>query len=84
MKNPFSKDAQGKMHLKRNAFPHSYQNLFTTEFGRITPTFCKEVIPGDTVHIKKGTSIAIQAMPTVFPLQTRVRVSLSFYYSQLS
>lgn len=78
MKNPFSPDAGGELNLKRNAFDHSHQNLFSTDFGRLTPCLCHEVIPGDSVRIKP--TLAIQGMPTVFPLQTRLRASVEFYY----
>lgn len=80
MKNLFSVDSEPTPNLPRNAVPLSFQNLFTTEFGRITPVFCKEVLPGDSFQI--DGSIAIQGMPTVFPVQTRIRASLSFFYSR--
>lgn len=80
MKNPFSPANQGEMNLKRNAYDHSRTSLFSTEFGRLDPAFIQEVIPGDSFEI--DGSLAIQGMPTVFPLQTRVRASVEFYYSR--
>lgn len=78
MINPFSKDAAGEMNLKRNEYDLSRSSLFTTEWGRLDPIFSQEVIPGTT--IKLDSSVAIQGMPTVFPLQTKVRCSMEFYY----
>lgn len=78
MKNPFSPANQGEMNLKRNAYDLSNSSIFSTEFGRLTPSFLQEVIPGDSFQI--DGSLAIQGMPTVFPLQTRCRASVEFYY----
>lgn len=77
MKNPFA-PAAGDFTLPRNAVDLSFQNLFTTEFGRITPILCQEVIPGDSFKI--SSAVALQAMPTVFPVQTKVRCSVSYFY----
>lgn len=79
MKNPFAPD-DSDFSLPRNATDQSFQNVFTTEFGRITPILCQEVMPGDSFKISSST--AIQAMPTVFPVQTKVRVSVSYFYGR--
>lgn len=78
MQNPFSPKNQGEANLKRNSYDLSFDNLFTTDFGRETPVLSQEVIPGDTIRFTP--SISIQGMPTVFPVQTRIRASMSFYY----
>lgn len=79
-KNPFSPQNQGEMKLKRNQFDMSRRSVYTSEFGRLDPNFCLEVIPGDSITI--DPTLAIQAMPTVFPVQTKVRVQQMFFYSR--
>lgn len=79
--NPFNPREQGEMNLKRNAYDLSRTNLFTSHWGRVTPCFLQEVIPGDSFQLD-NLSLAVQGMPTVFPLQTRVRVSVEFYYGR--
>ncbi len=66
---------------QRNNFDLSFDNNFTTGFGKIVPLLCKEVNPGDTFRIK--SSIGLRALPLAFPLQTPVRVQVSFFYQRL-
>lgn len=77
-KNPFAPHDARSNPPKRNAFDLSKQSFNTTEFGKILPILCQEVIAGDSFEI--DSSVACRAMPTVFPLQTRIRASLSYFY----
>ena len=62
----------------RNTFDLSFQNNLTTKFGVLKPVYCQEVIPGDT--IKNKPTMAMRFMPQVFPVQTRMRAHLHFFY----
>lgn len=78
--NPFAPSEQDAMKLKRTAYDHSHRRLQSTEWGRIDPCLIKEVIPGETVEI--DSSVTVQGMPTVFPLQNPVKVSVSYFYGR--
>lgn len=62
----------------RNSFDLSFSNNFSTKFGTLTPVLCKEVIPGDTFKI--DSAFGLNLMPMVFPVQTRMRARLHFFY----
>lgn len=62
----------------RNVFDLSYANQLSTHFGKLTPVFCKEVLPGDSFKIDPNFSLRF--LPQVFPVQTRQRVSIKYYY----
>ena len=64
--------------VKRNSFDLSFQNNLTMKFGALYPVFCKEVIPGDTFKITP--TFALEFLPMVFPVQTRMRANLHFFY----
>lgn len=78
MKNPFSPDAQGVMKLNRNVYDLGRNSVFTTDFFKLYPFFLQEVIPGDSVQL--DAQVGIRGMPTVFPVQTRCRISMEYYY----
>lgn len=63
---------------KRNVFDLSFQNNLTTKIGQLTPCFCKEVIPGDSFSI--DPTFALRFQPLYFPVQTRMKASLHFFY----
>lgn len=62
----------------RNTFDLSFQNNLTMEFGKLYPVFCKEVIPGDSFRITP--TFALRMLPLVFPVQTRIKANLHFFY----
>lgn len=64
--------------VKRNTFDLSFQNNLTMQFGKLYPVFVQEVIPGDSFKIKP--TFALEFMPMVFPVQTRMRANLHFFY----
>lgn len=63
---------------KRNTFDLSYSNNLTAKIGKLIPVMCKEVVPGDTFHITPD--FGLRFMPTIFPIQTRLRADLHFFY----
>ncbi|WGL30895.1 major capsid protein [Dipodfec virus UOA04_Rod_495] len=78
MSNPFGKDGGPVKSVPRNAFDLSFQNNLTCEFGGLYPVLCKEVIPGDSFKI--DTTFGLRFMPTAFPLQTRIRAHIHYFY----
>lgn len=77
-KNVFSKNGGSVRKLKRNAFDLSKTTIFSTDIGVLRPVYCKEVIPGDSVQI--DASLLLQSFPTVFPIQTRIRADVHYFY----
>lgn len=75
--NPF-KSKPPVQQPDRNAFDLSFANNITMKFGKLYPVFCKEVIPGDTWRIRP--TFGLRFMPMVFPVQTRMRADLHFFY----
>lgn len=78
MKSVFSEDDRSTVEVKRNPFDLSFQNNLTMNFGKLYPVFCKEVIPGDGFKI--DAKFALNMMPMVFPVQTKLQARLDFYY----
>ena len=59
---------------KRNTFDLSFRNNLSMKIGKIYPVMCREVIPGDTFHIK--SSFGLSLMPMAFPIQTSIFTSI--------
>lgn len=78
MSQVFGKNAQPKVEIDRNSFDLSFQNNLTMQLGKIYPVMCKEVLPGDTFKIKP--SFGLRFMPMAFPIQTKMRADLHFFY----
>lgn len=78
MKSPFSKESQYEPEVKRNAFDLSHQNNLTMKMGLLYPCLCQEVLPGDTFEI--DTAFGIRMLPLLFPIQTKIRVDLHYFY----
>lgn len=78
MKSVFSEDDHSKVDVKRNPFDLSFQNNLTMNFGKLYPVFCKEVVPGDGFKI--DAKFALNLLPMVFPVQTKMQARLDFYY----
>lgn len=74
----FSKNNEPVHKVPRNTFDGSFSNSGTYQFGKIYPVFCKEVLPGDTFTI--DTTFGLRFMPTAFPLQTRIRANIQYFY----
>lgn len=62
----------------RNTYDLSYANNLTLNFGNLTPVYRQRVYPGDGIKI--DPKFALRMLPQVFPVQTRQRASLKFYY----
>lgn len=76
-KNPF-KQTPPPNDVKRNAFDLSFTNNLTLKIGQLVPVMCKEVVPGDSFEI--DTNFGLRFMPTIFPVQTKMRADVHFFY----
>lgn len=76
-KNPFTQTPPPN-DVKRNTFDLSYSNNLSLKFGKLTPVMCKEVVPGDSFQI--DANFGLRLMPTIFPVQSRMRADLHFFY----
>ena len=76
-KNPF-KQTPPPNDVKRNAFDMSFTNNLTLKIGQLVPVMCKEVVPGDSFEI--DTNFGLRFMPTIFPVQTKMRADVHFFY----
>lgn len=78
MSSVFRKDDQYVDKPKRNTFDLSHQNNLTLKMGELVPVLCQEVLPGDSFKI--DPTFGLRYMPQVFPVQTRQRASIKYYY----
>lgn len=76
-KNPFTQTPPPN-DVKRNTFDLSFSNNLSLKFGKLTPVMCKEVVPGDSFQI--DANFGLRLMPTIFPVQSRMRADLHFFY----
>lgn len=74
----FSKDSTPKPKVSRNTFDMSFSNNLTMQFGKLYPTFVKEVLPNDTFKI--GCNYGLRFMPTAFPIQSKIKFRTQFFY----
>lgn len=75
--NPFKQQPPVE-DVKRNSFDLSFSNNLSLPIGKLVPVMCKEVIAGDSFEI--DASFGLRFMPTVFPIQNRIRADLHFFY----
>lgn len=78
MSGVFSRTNEVNNHPKRNTFPLSFQNNLSGKFGVLYPCLVQDVIPGFTFKAKP--TFALEFMPTAFPVQTRMRARMHFFY----
>lgn len=78
MRNPFQSAKDQNNDVKRNLYDLSFQNNATFKFGCLTPVFCQEVLPTDSFQIEP--TFALRFMPMTFPVQTRMKANLHFFY----
>lgn len=63
--------------VKINNFDWSHANNFTTAIGRLTPVFC-DLLPAHS-EFRVNPRFALQFMPMVFPIQTRMKARMSWF-----
>lgn len=74
----YSREDQPDEGRKRNSFDGSCQVNTTFNFGQLVPCLCREVIGGDSFRI--NAAFGLRFMPTAFPLQTKMKAKLDFFY----
>lgn len=78
MSSIFRKSDEVTVKPKRNTFDLSFQNNLTLKFGVGVPVLVQECLPGDSFKI--DPTFALRYLPQKFPVQTRQRASLKYYY----
>lgn len=63
---------------RRSNFDLSFDNKLTTDFGKLTPFMCLEVLPGDT--FKVSSELFARVAPMVAPIMSRVDVKTYFFF----
>ena len=77
MANIWNATLEPNNNVKQNTFDWTHVNNLTTQIGRITPIQC-ELVPAKTSFRVKPIP-ALQLMPMVFPIQTRMRASIAYF-----
>ena len=77
MANIWNATLEPNNNVKQNVFDWTHVNNLTTQIGRITPIQC-ELVPAKTSFRAKPIP-ALQLMPMVFPVQTRMRASIAYF-----
>lgn len=78
--NPFKQNKDFEQNPNRNSVDLSFTNNLTLNFGGLYPVMCKPVIPGD--YFKIRAAFALRFMPLLFPVQTRCRAYIHFFYQR--
>lgn len=78
MSKVFGKNTTPPNQPKRNTFDLSRQVNTTLDYGQLIPIVVDPVIPGDSFQY--DLAFGLRAMPTAFPIQTKVRVDTHFFY----
>lgn len=76
-KNVWNATLEPNNSVKQNTFDWTHVNNLTTQIGRITPIQC-DLVPAKTSFRVKPFP-ALQLMPMVFPIQTRMRATISYF-----
>lgn len=63
--------------VKINNFDWQHANNFTTKIGTLTPIFC-DLLPAHS-EFRVNPRFALQFMPMVFPIQTRMKARMSWF-----
>lgn len=63
---------------KKSGFDKSYQNLFTSKVGTITPIMCDELIPNSTVHLKAAITAALPPLASDTFMRCRLKYAAFF------
>lgn len=74
----FSKNNGPETKVARNPYDNSFQNNLTLKMGYLYPCLCLPTLPGDTHEL--DTSFGLRFMPTAFPLQTKMKAYIDFFY----
>ena len=63
---------------KKNSFNLDHERKFTLDFGKLTPVFLQEVIPGD--HFKVDMEYLVRMQPMLAPVMHRINSYVHFFF----
>lgn len=72
----FNQNAKRK--VRKNKFNLSHEHKTTTEWGKLTPFYLQEILPGDSFRV--DTEMMIRLAPLMFPTMHRVNIYTHFFY----
>ena len=78
MRNPFKAYQEYVKKTPRNSFDLSHLNNMTLPYGLLVPDLVLDVTAGDSAQI--DASFAFNFLPTMFPVQTPIRINQYFFY----
>lgn len=78
MRNPFKAYQEYVKKTPRNSFDLSHLNNMTLPYGLLIPDLVLDVTAGDSAQI--DASFAFNFLPTMFPVQTPIRINQYFFY----
>lgn len=64
--------------FKRSTFELQHDVKLTTDFGKLTPFLCEEVVPGDTWYNK--SDVLVRFSPLIAPVMHHMYVTTHFFY----
>lgn len=76
-RNVFDATLDPNNEIKINNFDWQHANNFTTKIGTLTPIFC-DLLPAHS-EFRVNPRFALQFMPMVFPIQTRMKARMSWF-----
>lgn len=63
---------------KKTGFDLSHEVKLSTEFGKLTPVLCEEVVPGDKWQI--NTESLVRLAPLIAPVMHRIDLYIHYFY----
>lgn len=63
---------------KRNLFDLSHEVKMSMRMGTLTPIFCEEVVPGDSIRL--NTEVMLRFAPMLAPIMHRVNVYTHYFF----
>lgn len=64
--------------LPHNVFTLTHSRKMTTDFGRLTPCFVMDVVPGDKISVKPN--VLVKFAPMVYPVMHQISAYVHMYY----
>ncbi|GMO38209.1 MAG: hypothetical protein Pg6B_10440 [Candidatus Azobacteroides pseudotrichonymphae] len=64
--------------VKRTAFNLSHEKVLSTNFGRLTPIYVEEVVPGDKFSVQ--TELLVKLAPMASPAFSRIDCAIHYFF----
>lgn len=68
---------------KKSGFDKSFQNLFTSKVGTITPILCDELIPNSTVHLRAAINASLPPLASDTFMRCKLKYAAFFVPTRL-